>query len=184
MATPVHGSPYAERPVPRAHPGAPGGHSAPRRARKKGTRVTLWALAVCAAAAYPVYQFVIPHDAEAQSATCWGEFAEIMVTAPRPPVVDCGLISARWRVTAVVKPSDNPTPCKDLPKSKGYEPGMEWRAKDGTVTCLTMTPHTSWRDYEKIGTMPYAFNHADFDEIKLRLLAATGQQPTASPTPG
>jgi hypothetical protein len=139
----------------------------------------LWTLAVLAVAAYPVYRFAIPHDeADAGSdgkATCLAAFEGSLVGALRPADLDCASPEARWRVTSVVKPGSDPTPCRSLPADKGYETGMEWRGPDGTVLCLTVTPFTTFHDYEAVGTMPYAFNQADFAEMKKRLLAATGQ---------
>ncbi|WP_436770586.1 LppU/SCO3897 family protein [Yinghuangia sp. YIM S09857] len=141
----------------------------------------MWAVAVAAVAAYPVYRFAMPLDeVDAQSeqgGLCLMAFEGSMVGGRLPSSVDCLSPEARWRVTERFDAPAGPAPCRDLPADKGYETGMEWRSSDGEVLCLTVTPFTTFKDYEAIGTMPFNFNHADFEEMKTRLLAATGGQP-------
>ncbi|MEU8140072.1 LppU/SCO3897 family protein [Streptodolium elevatio] len=179
MAIPVQGSPYAESPQPPDRPHGHG-HRSPSRKRSGLGWVALWAVAVAAVAAYPVYRFAMPlDDVDAQSGQeglCLAAFEGSLVGGRLPSSVDCLSPEARWRVTARFEVSSGSTPCRELPADKGYETGMEWRSSDGEVLCLTVTPFTTYQDYESIGTMPYEFNSADFDELKTRLLAATGGQ--------
>ncbi|NUU25324.1 MAG: hypothetical protein HOV68_28045, partial [Streptomycetaceae bacterium] len=117
MATPVPGSPYAERP----QPPDPHGHrrTTPRRRGGLGW-VALWTAAVLAVAAYPVYRFALDRDtAEAGSAaegTCLAAFAGDLVAAPRPADVPCGSPDAHWRVTAVLGTARDAAPCRSLPR--------------------------------------------------------------------
>jgi hypothetical protein len=173
MAIPVQGTPYAEGPQPSEQ----GHRRRPPRRRGGLGWVALWTAAVLAVAAYPVYRFTLDNDGTGAGGgaegACLTAFAGDLVGAPRPPDVACTSPQAHWRVTAVLK--QGAAPCRSLPPDKGYASGLEWLAPDGSVLCLTMTPFTTYQDYEAVGTMPYAFNQADFERLKQQLLAATGQ---------
>lgn len=181
MVKPSSARPYDPAPAPA--PSDTGvGHRAPRRAvpgRRRGLRVGAAVLVLAAAAAYPVYRFVLRDDADpkpdAQVGTCLAAFDGFMGSAPRPATVDCGAPAARWRITAVFGTDHGAVPCRSLAPDKGYEAGLEWRDAQGGFVCLTVTPYTTYDDYGDAGTVPYEFNEADFARLKSRLLAATGQ---------
>lgn len=176
--------PSSARPHDPAPVAAPSdtGHRAPRGAapgRRRALRLGVAVLVLAAAAAYPVYRFVLRDDArgkaDAQVGTCLAAFDGFMGAAPRPATVDCAAPAARWRITAVFGADHGAVPCRSLAPDKGYEAGLEWRDAQGGFVCLTVTPYTTYDDYGDAGTVPYDFNEADFARLKSRLLAATGQ---------
>lgn len=184
MAIPVQGSPHAEGPQgpdrPHGHGHGHGRRSAPRKRGGLGW-IVLWTAAVVAVAAYPVYRFAIQSDevragGDSGDDSCLAAFDGPLVGATLPAAVDCLAPGARWRVTARFDPSSNPNPCRELPADKGYETGMEWRSPQGEVVCLTVTPYTTYEDFDSVGTTQYDFNQADFETLKARLLAAAGRQ--------
>ncbi|MDI2132793.1 LppU/SCO3897 family protein [Yinghuangia seranimata] len=146
------------------------------------------ALLIAGAAAYPVYLLVGDSGSvdagSGQAGTCLAPFGGFLPEAQRPATVDCASAQARWMITAVLPPTAEGAPCRNLAADKGYQAGFEWRDGDGKTLCLTMTPNTTYEDFDNVGTQPWGFNRADFDALKQKLLAATGQNHPGAKTGG